>query len=230
MPDPLVSIVVPTYRRATGLSRCLESIRRTVALPHEVIVVPVADDADTIQALRSAEVRMVVQPTRGGCVQAMNLGFRACRGEFAMQINDDCELLPHSVANAVRFLQAPAHDSIGQAAFFHDSPLRRNIHQQITLDGEWFFTCHVRGLCFANFGLVRRALGERLGWLDERYFMYGADPDFSLKIWHEAKLRVEPCPGAIIRHHELADERAADERPRQHEDNRKLFQKWNLGE
>jgi GT2 family glycosyltransferase len=86
----------------------------------------------------------------------------------------------------------------------------------------------VRGLCYANFGMTQRTLHEQLGHLDERYFMYGADPDFSLKVWHEAKLRVEACPGALIHHAELADERASAERAGQHADNQKLFAKWGL--
>ena len=39
---------------------------------------------------------------------------------------------------------------------------------------------------------------------------------------------VLPCPGALIRHHELNDDRAARERAEQAEDNRKLFEKWKL--
>lgn len=230
MAEPLVSIVVPTYRRAADLQRCLDSIRATVVLPHEVIAVAVADDQPSIQAINAAGVRLVTQPARGGAVQAMNLGFRAARGEYLTQVNDDCELLPHTIANAVRFLEAPAHHGIGQAAFFHDSPVRRNVHAQIQAEGVWYSVCHVRGLCYANFGLARRALYEQLGWFDERYFMYGADPDFSLKVWHQAKLRVEPCPGALIHHRELQDERGVRERAAQHEDNRRLFEKWNLGQ
>jgi GT2 family glycosyltransferase len=229
MADPLVSIVVPTYRRVVDLHMCLESIRATVRVAHEVIVVAVAEDEPTVAALRTLDARTIIQPTRGGAVQAMNLGFRAARGEYLIQINDDCELLPHSVANAVRFLEAPGHRDIGQAAFFHDSPVRRNVQAQIQVEGIWYFVCHVRGLCYANFGLARRSLYAQLGYFDERYFMYGADPDFSLKVWHEAKLRVEPCPGALLHHRELQDERAARERAQQHEDNRKLFEKWNLG-
>ena len=124
---------------------------------------------------------------------------------------------------------APAHSNIGQAAFFHDSPVRRNIFQQIQLDGAWYCVCQVRGLCYANFGLARRSLYEQLDYFDDRYFMYGADPDFSLKIWNEAKMEVRPCPGAIIRHLELDDQRGARERAAQDEDNAKLVAKWGLG-
>lgn len=231
MAVPVVSIIVPTLGRPQALDACLCSIRDTVHIEHEVIAVPVAGDNATCTVLsHHSWVRVEQQPMRGGCVQAMNMGGRAARGRYLLHINDDCQLLPHSVANAIRFLEAPVHANVGQAAFFHNSPVRRNIFQQITLDGEWFHVGHVRGLCYANFGLATRALHESLGYFDERYFMYGADPDFSLKVWHRAGLSVMPCPGALIRHLELNDERAAVERAAQVEDNRRLFAKWNLGD
>jgi GT2 family glycosyltransferase len=233
--QPVVSIIVPTLARPEPLRDCLRSIEATVAMPHETIVVAVKEDEPTHAVLREfghgpgGGPRVVLQPERGGFVQAANRGFRAARGVFVTQINDDCTLLPHTIANAVRFLEAPSHRlTVGQAAFFYSSPARRNIFAQVQLDEDWFVVAHVRGLCYANFGLVRRALGEQLGWYDERYFMYGADPDFSLKVWHEAKLAVVPCPGALVRHRQLDDSRAAAERARQGQDNARLFAKWKL--
>lgn len=228
MHAPKVTIVIPTYDRPEALRRCLESVERTVDLSCEVLCVCVTDDEATKAALWGSEAVIVDQPQREGFVQAANLGFQAARGDYIVQINDDCELLPHTLANAVRFLEAPGHERVGQAAFFHNSTVRRNIYAQIQFDGEWYYVNHVRGLCFANFGLARRALYEQLDYFDPRYFMYGADPDFSLKIWHEARLNVVPCPGALIRHQQLNDGRASEERRRQDEDNRKLFAKWNL--
>jgi GT2 family glycosyltransferase len=226
---PVVSIIVPTLARPQLLHACLRSIRHTVLLPHEVICVVVQGDDQTEAVARQNGAVVVVQPRRAGMVNACNLGFRAARGTYLTQINDDCELLPHSIANAVRFLQAPAHVGVGQAAFFHDSPVQRNVQQQIQVDGVWYYVCQVRGLCYANFGLVSRALCERLNYYDERYFMYGADPDFSLKVWHEAGMRVEPCPGALIHHAEVSDDRARMDRSGQDQDNLKLFEKWRLG-
>lgn len=228
MHAPKVTIVIPTYDRPEALRRCLDSVKRTVDLTREVLCVCVADDDATKEALRGSDATVIDQPQRGGFVQAANLGFQAARGDYVVQVNDDCELLPHTLANAVRFLEAPGHEPVGQAAFFHNSPVRRNIYAQIQFDGEWFFVNHVRGLCYANFGLARRELYEQLDYFDPRYFMYGADPDFSLKVWHEAKLTVAPCPGALIRHQAMNDCRAAEERRRQDEDNRNLFAKWKL--
>ncbi|MFO0827559.1 MAG: glycosyltransferase [Phycisphaerales bacterium] len=226
--DPLVSIVVPTCGRPGPLRGCLDSISATVQCPHEVICVTADDDQATAEVLRGRAVRVVTQRGRLGFVRAANAGFRAARGHWLLQLNDDCRLLPHSIENAIRFLEAPCHERVGQAAFLHDTPVERNVYWQVQLDGRWFRALHVRGLCYANFGLVRRDLAHRLGYYDERFRMYGADPDFSLRVWHEAKLEVRPCPGSLVEHDELADERGAAERAAQHEDNTKLFAKWGF--
>lgn len=225
---PRVSIVIPTYRRAQALRECLASIAGAVHMAHEVICVTVADDPETQALLADAPVTNIIEPDRTGFVKASNAGFRAAKGEYVTQINDDNILMPHTIANAIRFLEAPMHAHIGQAAFFHDSPVRRNVHAQIQVENIWYYVCHVRGLCYANYGLARRELYEQLGYFDERYFMYGADPDFSLKVWHEASQCVAACPGALIRHKELDDDRAKVERAEQGTDNEKLFAKWGL--
>ena len=51
--------------------------------------------------------------------------------------------------------------------------------------------CMLRGTLYANFGVAARATFERLNYFDERYFLNGADPDFSLKVW-DAGMQVAP--------------------------------------
>ena len=114
--DPLVSIVVPTVGRPEALTRCLNSIAATVTCSHEVICVTVDDDEATADALRGHPVRTLVQSGRQGFVRAANAGFREARGEWLFQLNDDCRLLPHSVANAIRFLEVGRHHCRGHSA------------------------------------------------------------------------------------------------------------------
>lgn len=227
--QPAVSIVIPTLGRAEHLAACLDSIAATVHAPCEVICATVADDGPTQELLaRRPHVKNLIDPARTGFVRAANRGLRCVRAPWALLLNDDCVLLPRSVDNALFFASAPAHADAGQVAFFHDTPLRRNIWQEVTVEGVRYIACHVRGLPFANFGMTRTDVLSRVGYLDERYRMYAADPDLSLKVWLEAGMRVLACPGALVHHAELADERGARERAAQHEDNDRLFAKWGL--
>ena len=85
----------------------------------------------------------------------------------------------------------------------------------------------MRGTLYANFAIGRRETFERLGYFDERYFLYAADPDLSLKAWH-AGLRVEPAYLAYIDHDEHADDRRVVDADRGKADNERLFAKWDL--
>lgn len=236
MINPTVSIVIPSLARPDDLAACLDSIDATVAIPHEVVCVTVTDDESTQELMRERKASMpnlrnlsrATTARREGYVRAANAGLRAARGMYVTHLNDDCKLRPHAIDNAVAFLEAPAHAGIGLAAFFHDSRHRRNPYAQLCVGDTTFAVDHVRGLCYANFGLALRSLYVRLEWLDERYFMYGADPDFSLKVWHEAGLVVAPCPGSFVHHAEREDARALRERAAQDEDNARLFARWNL--
>ncbi|MEM9082748.1 MAG: glycosyltransferase [Planctomycetota bacterium] len=228
---PQLSIVIPKYGRPEALTACLRSIAETVHAPYEIVCPCVASDTPTRDVLASfANLPLIeiVDDDRVGYVRATNRGFRASSGTWISHLNDDCIAMPHAIDNALRFVAPPVMREVGQVAYFHDTPVRRNIHAEITVEEIRYVVCHIRGLLFANFGMTRRDILECVGYYDERFFMYGADPDLSLKVWHIAKMRVEACPGALIRHLELTDERSAVERPAAHSDNERLFKKWDL--
>ena len=87
---------------------------------------------------------------------------------------------------------------------------------------------NVRGVTYANFGLLRRSLLEQVGYLDERYYFCAWDPDLSLKVQRDAGLRVIGCRHALIRHDELMDDRKVADAAAAEADNAALFAKWTL--
>jgi GT2 family glycosyltransferase len=93
--------------------------------------------------------------------------------------------------------------------------------------GRSFKLLHVRGTLYANFGIGQRSLFEQLGYFDERFYMCGADPDFSLKVWRCGR-RVVPAFGSLIDHDEHPDERRQADSARAAEDNTRFFAKWLL--
>jgi GT2 family glycosyltransferase len=115
----------------------------------------------------------------------------------------------------------------GLAALFHSTQVMRNVAIATRHLGRSFNLLHVRGTLYANFGVGRRELFERLGYFDERYFLNAADPDLSLKVW-DAGFAVIPAHGAFIDHDELADERRQTDLDSGAVDNAKLFEKWDL--
>lgn len=108
--DPTVSIILPTYNRATFLSGAFESIRSQTFADWELIVV---DDGSTdgTQNLVSQLAHCLPQPVRyvrqanGGHAAARNTGISAAVGEFLAFHDSDDEWLPHHLMTCVRALR-----------------------------------------------------------------------------------------------------------------------------
>ena len=229
--SPLVSIVIATYHRFDRLKRCLAGIRANVAIPHEMIVVGGSAGDGTEEWLESQpDIRYIREPQREGATRAYNKGFRAAHGHYVMWLNDDSHPLPNAVEAALWTLERPDLADVGMIAFYHNLDRERNRLDSIEHDGRTYSVYNVRGLPYANFGLLRRELLERLGYLDERYYFCAWDPDLSLKVQQEAGLKVVGCREAFIFHEELIDERKTQDLSVVDEDNGKLFAKWQLPE
>ncbi|MCH8967191.1 MAG: glycosyltransferase [Planctomycetes bacterium] len=196
---------------------------------HEVVVVDGGSSDGTRDWLaRQSDLRVILEPKREGAVRAFNKGFRAATGTYVMWLNDDAYPLAGSVEAAVAMIERPELADVGMVAFYHNWHSPRNVLDRIEHQGETFEMCHVRGYPYANFGLLRRTLLERIGFADERYYFFAFDPDLSLKVQLTAGLKVIGCRRAVIRHEEYHDDRKVGDLSAGDEDNAKLFAKWNL--
>ena len=226
---PIVSIVIATYARCERLKRCLAAVRANVQLAHETIVVGGGAGDGTEEWLAGQnDIRFIRETQREGATKAYNKGFRVALGTYAMWLNDDSYPLPGSVEAAVAMIESPANADVGMVAFYHNFDRQWNRLDSVEHDGTTYSIFNVRGVPYANFGLLRRELLERLGYLDERYYFCAWDPDLSLKVQHEAGLKVLGCRDALVYHEELIDDRKRDDMAIIEADNAKLFAKWNL--
>lgn len=229
VPEPVVSIVVATHNRLSHLKNCITNVRLNVELPYELIVVGGASDDGTTEWVESQpDIRFIREHAREGACRAYNKGFRAARGRYVMWLNDDSYPLPGSVEAAVEMIQRPDCADVGIVAFYHNFDRQWNRLDSVEFRGEIYSIFNVRGVPYANFGLLHRDLLEDLGYLDERYYFCAWDPDLSLKVQREAGLRVLGCREALVYHEEIIDDRKSEDLSVWDEDNDKLFNKWNL--
>jgi len=229
--QPLVSIVLGTYNRRERLIRCCERTAANVGVPHEMIVVDGGSTDGTREWLATREgpaFRVILEAQREGATRAYNKGFRAARGRYVMWLNDDAYPLPGAVEAAVEMIERPDMSDVGMIAFYHNHDREWNRLDSIEHDGTIYSVYNVRGFPYANFGLLRRDLLERLGYLDERYYFCAWDPDLSLKVQREAGLAVLGCRRALVYHEEVIDDRKTADMSIIQRDNNKLFEKWQL--
>ncbi len=103
---PLVSVVVPTFNRASQVGQALDSVLAQDYLQRELIVV---DDGSTdhtprILAAYGERIQVIRQGNRGVSA-ARNQGILAARGDFIALLDSDDYWLPGKLSSQVAFFQ-----------------------------------------------------------------------------------------------------------------------------
>jgi len=213
-----LSIVIVTWNGKQYALECLESIRMMSSRhPVEVIVVDNASTDGTPDAISALypEVRLFRNEQNLGFARANNLGIAASKGDYVALVNSDVVVPPHCVDRMLDYLeQNPDIGLLGPRMLSPDGGLGQSVNRVPTI---WNFLCAALALHqiaptsrrFGGYGMLgysydrtedvevltgwfwmvpRRAL-EQVGGLDERFFMYGEDLDWSYR-FHKCGWRV----------------------------------------
>lgn len=202
MEPPLISIIVPYYKRGPVFDVCLQSVLAQNYLRREVIIIDngSADGlAARIPAGRS-EVRLIsLEENRGACA-ARNAGIQAAAGQILVFLDDDVSFESPSALTNIRAV-LDAHPRSAVLAFQVCDP-----HTGAVRKREW---CHARPCGeFAErefetnwFGegacAIRRPVVDTCGGYYDRFF-YGAEGhdlilrilDHGFRILHTPQIRV----------------------------------------
>lgn len=113
-----VSVVIPTYNRATLVTEAMDSVRNQTYRPIECIVVDDGSTDDTPEVITGwkeehetdrLSVRLLRQENRGAPA-ARNRGMEAASGGFLLFLDSDDRLVPNAVALLRRTLSESGHD------------------------------------------------------------------------------------------------------------------------
>lgn len=206
--SPIVSVVVPTYRRWTRLRSTLAALQAQELPVHEFEVI-LSDDGSmdgTYEELQqfaaSSPMRVqVVSGPNGGPSVARNRGISAAKGEWVAMTDDDCVPAADWLSGHLAFLKAhPEFDGVGGAIIRHgDGLISRYVDRTGAMDHPLLSDGSAKYLVTAN-ALYKRSLLEALGGFSTSYkWPGGEDPDLSERaIQRGARLGVNP--GAVVRH------------------------------
>ena len=228
-PGVAVSVIIPLYRSERFIAPLMESLRGSDATPFETIFVSDGDGQPDVPG------KMVVLPENGGFACAVNEGARHAAERFICLLNADVEVHENWLAPMVQLIESSADigvvgnrnlkpngriDSVGSEFSYATGNF-----EHVLLDAEDTPSCErdriaERDMITASCLLVRRAVWEELGGMDERYRIgYFEDADFCMRV-RSAGLRILYCPDSVITHHKNHSNAG---RHAHYEENRRLF-------
>lgn len=216
MNTPLVAVLVIHYEDPVLTARCIESLQRLTYL-HCLIIVVHNGGLEPALVERFPGIRHEPVRSNDGYAAAVNhgVGIAAAAGaKYSYALNNDTELDPGALEPLVAACEAD--DTIGVAGGMHYHADRRDVVQNSGSYLNWFTGRvstigegqHDRGqfapvaepdfICGAGF-FFRTALFERLGPLDERYFLYCEESDWCFRV-QRAGLRIVRVAASKLYH------------------------------
>ena len=224
---PDISIIIVSWNVEGLLRDCLRSIVKTKgALAVETIVVDSGSHDDTPNMVRREfpDVQLIARSDNVGFPKGNNLGLEVANGRYLLLLNPDT--IVHKNALQTMFAYMENNETVGMvgaqllnADGSHQSSRRRfptfwtglfestwlesfapksilnayyvkDSGNDETADVDW-----VMGACM----FVRREAFERVGWMDEDYFMYSEELDWCRRM-KEADWRIVYLPTAKVTH------------------------------
>jgi glycosyltransferase involved in cell wall biosynthesis len=178
----LVSVIVPTYNRASLLRQTIESVLAQTYPNIELIVV---DDGSTdaiATMLREYEGRLVnLRKVNGGGTAARNSGIAAARGEYLNFLDHDDLLLPTKIEKQVAILQSRPEVGLVHCGYYRMDKDGQYIDIVNYLpEGDVRPVIVLGCFCWSGGPLIRRACIDQVGVFDES--VWSSDADMWLKI------------------------------------------------
>lgn len=209
-----LSIISGTVDRPTHAHKFIESVIKYTDIPFELILIDSGNTAIDISPYdgRIDRFSVIRDLPKKGYTKAYNKGFRQAKGKYCVFLNDDCEVRPSWAIEAVRFMDKTPWCGLGAIYF-------SNYGEDPYHISEWL------GLPYANFGIISKALGDKLGWFDEVCYTYGADNSLTFKVLLDG-LAIAGIPYSKIIHNPINDVNKIDNVNRQSEDARNLLAKY----
>lgn len=233
---PLVSLIVLTFNNKSGLETCLKSIANQSYKNIEVIVI----DNSPENYAKGVKAIVISNKQNLGATKAHNQGVMASNGEYIARIDDDLELDKNYVSTIIALMEGNKKIGImGGKMFYHHTNQLWFAGGKIDLKtgadtmlgfgemdtGQFDKQVNVD---YLNGGMiVRKELYDKVGLLDESFFVYHEDIDFCVRA--KAYCELVYAPKAVIHHNQLHRGFSLKKLWQMKKSRLKFALKWGLG-
>ncbi len=207
-----LGIVIVNYNTRDLLRECLRSVYASRCVGNlDVCVVDNASTDGSAEMVRAEfpQAPVIANPHNSGYAAANNLALRECKARYVLLLNPDTLLPPDALAQAIAFLEAhPNAGVVGPKLVRPDGSLDLACRRSFPTPEISFYRLIGLSLLFPQtrrfgrynltyldpdqsaevdsvvgaFMLVRGAIVQQVGLLDEQFFMYAEDLDWCKRI------------------------------------------------
>jgi hypothetical protein len=207
-----LSIIIVNYNVKEFLQNLIYSIYKAGEnLKYEIIIVDNASDDGSVEFLKEKfpDIKLIVNEKNVGFSKANNIGLAAAKGKYLLLLNPDTIVQEDTFEKMISFFESTPDAGLAGCKILNpDGTLQLACRR--SFPGPWTSFCKVTGLSnlfpnskiFAKYNLtflnenetyevdaisgsfmmIKREVLEKVGNLDEQFFMYGEDLDWCYRI------------------------------------------------
>lgn len=205
--NPLISIIIPNKDHVEDLRRCISSILdQSTYENYEIIIVENNSTTEQIkryyeEIAKHPKIRVVTYPEAFNYAKINNYGVGFAKGEYILLLNNDVEVITANwLEELLMYGQRSDVGAVGAKLYYEDKTIQHagivlglgahrtagHTHYRVNYENVGYMgkLCYaqdvtaVTGACL----LVRKALYEQVGGLDETFAVALNDVDFCLQL------------------------------------------------
>lgn len=207
-----LSVIIVSYKVRFYLEQCLMAVQKAIkGVDAEIYVVDNHSDDGTVEYIgsRFPDVNLICSNHNHGFSRANNIAIRQCKGEYVLLLNPDTIVGERTIKDVLEFMDAhPKAGGAGIKMLNVDGTKAMESRRGVPTVSTSFYK--MSGLCALRpqsrrfgryymgylpwdrasqidiisgaFCMLRRSALDKVGLLDEDFFMYGEDIDLSYRL------------------------------------------------
>lgn len=217
---PFVSILIVNFNGGKVLLECLKSLKKIIYPNFEIVLVDNGSSDGSVDIVKKfkiqnlkCKIKLVESRSNLGFAGGNNLAFKHAKGGYIVLINGDVEVELDWLTELIEFAQETPQAAVfsSKVLFFDNkkiinsaggicdiygfSPLRGTFDKDICKYDKPIPVFYAHGAAM----MIRREVIEKIGFLDEDYFIYHEEFDFCWRAWL-AGYEVYYVPQAVAYH------------------------------
>lgn len=207
-----LSVIIVSYKVKFYLEQCLLAVKKATAdIESEIYVVDNHSNDGSVEfiAERFPDINLISSNHNNGFSRANNIAIRQCSGEYVLLLNPDTIVGERSIKEVLKFMDAhPKAGGVGVKMLNADGSCAKESRRGVPTVATSFYkmtglcACYPHSQRFAHyymghlpwdkpaqieiisgaFCMLRHSALDKIGLLDEDFFMYGEDVDLSYRL------------------------------------------------
>lgn len=201
----------------------LDSVFKTVKTPFECILVDNNTNTQQFEEIKQKypQIKIIQNPTNYGYARGINAGLKQATGDFVLALNPDIIVFEETIDKMVEYMEKNQNVAVCgpklinadktlqyscrrypelSTMLFRRGPLKKLLKKAIDNyemhDADHAKIQEVEWMC-GGFLLIRREVFQKIGYMDEFYFLYFDDVDFCRRAHTVGKVMYYPESEAI---------------------------------